>query len=982
MSFRFDFTSRVRNRVARALTCFALAAVALLPAARASAQTSTGAIRGYVRGADGQPVPDATVTAVDSSTSITRNATSNVEGGYALNGLQPAQYTITARRIGFNPVSTTIRVQVGQVLGHDFAITAAAQQLAEVTVVGANAVETKSTEAATNVTQQQITELPTTSRNILDLAQLAPGVHVTPDRIDATGKTFQAGALPANQVNLYVDGQSYKNDIVNGGVAGQDASRGNPFPRNAVQELRVITNNYKAEYQKASSAILTAVTKSGGNTWEGSTFFDYQNKNLVTLDTFARVKKGTTPGFTDPDYSRSLFGASAGGPLIKDKLFFFGSYEGNFQNREGVVTLQGLRANDPPAIAGFDLSSHNSPFRENLGFAKLTYNMSDKQLLEFTGSLRHESDTRDFGGQFAGTDKSFSAADNQHSNVYSANIKHTYYGSNWTNEVLVGYQYYLWNTDPLDFTTPQVQYNGIGTFGGATTFQHLTQKRLSARDDWTYTGWNWKGSHVVKIGVDDDIDSYGFDKLLSNNPFFVFDARNDFTNPIHTDFGFGNGSVNQHNNEFGAYIQDDWSPTTRLTFNIGVRWDVETGMYDRNYVTPQNVRDSLSMPQYQSQFIVPIDPSRYFTDGTDRKLFLGAFQPRFGVSYALDEAAHTTVFGSIGIFYDRQSYNNTFDDVYNQQYKLYHIDFSDGPPPPNSHVIQWNNSYSTKAGLQALVDSNQVAREVFLVPNNLKPPKSDQWSIGVRHNFGTFNGSVSYNGSRGFNGFSYDFPLVKNDANNNTSSFNIPAYSNILLGNNDVRSWYKAMYLTLDRPYQKSMLSKWGWGAGVAYTLSKAETEGGDLFSYPQVTAGFNARHVIAGVDQTHQIVGNFVTDIPYAWGIQFSGFITIASGLAYVRNELDATNVVGVLANVPLAPGRTAWQKEVDLRLRKDFLALRGNSIGVTASVFNVFNTQNLTNYSGYVGSPGNPNPTYGLATSIATDPRRVQVGVQYDFK
>src|ERR671920_1340686 len=109
-----------------------------------------------------------------------------------------------------------------------------------------------------------------------DLAQLAPGVTVSPDRIDATGKTFAAGALPAAQVNVFVDGTSLKNDITASGVAGQDASRGNPFPRNAVQEFRVITNNYKAEYQKAASAIITAVTRSGTNTWQGSIFSDLQ----------------------------------------------------------------------------------------------------------------------------------------------------------------------------------------------------------------------------------------------------------------------------------------------------------------------------------------------------------------------------------------------------------------------------------------------------------------------------------------------------------------------------------------------------------------------------------------------------------------------------------------------------------------------------------------------------------------------------------
>jgi hypothetical protein len=190
------------------------------------------------------------------------------------------------------------------------------------------------------------------------------------------------------------------------------------------------------------------------------------------------------------------------------------------------------------------------------------------------------------------------------------------------------------------------------------------------------------------------------------------------------------------------------------------------------------------------------------------------------------------------------------------------------------------------------------------------------------------------------------------------------------------------MYLTLDRPYQRSELSNWGWGAGVAYTLSKSETEGGDLFSFPQVTAGANARHAIAGVDQLHQIVANLVTDIPYAWGIQFSSFITIGSGIAYSRNQLVATNVEGVTANVPLIPGRTPWQKEVDFRLRKNFLAYRGNNIGVTASMFNVFNTQNFGCYNGFLGSPGNPNVDFGKPGCVNADPRRYQFGVQYDFK
>ena len=107
-----------------------------------------------------------------------------------------------------------------------------------------------------------------------------------------------------------------------------------------------------------------------------------------------------------------------------------------------------------------------------------------------------------------------------------------------------------------------------------------------------------------------------------------------------------------------------------------MRWDVETGMFNRNFVTPQAVRDSLT--RVSQPFAVPdVDPRRYFTDGTQRKLFLGAIQPRFGVSYALDEAAKTTVFASAGIFYDRLNFNATLDETYKRQFQPYNFNFSD-----------------------------------------------------------------------------------------------------------------------------------------------------------------------------------------------------------------------------------------------------------------------------------------------------------------
>src|SRR5437762_4872096 len=232
------------------------------------------------------------------------------------------------------PQKIRARVLIGEVFPLDFKLAASAVQIEAVSVVAAAGVEMRTSEVATNVTQQQIERLPTASRNFLDLAALAPGVTSSEDRVNGIGfRTFQGGGASPNQSNIFVDGTSLKNDLTGGGVTGQDASRGNPFPRSAIQEYRVITQNFKAEYQKASSAIITATTRSGGNTWSGNAFFGYQNKDLVALDTFQLDQQRRNPSFRQPDFTRYVSGFSAGGPVMRDKLFFFGSYEGNYQNR-------------------------------------------------------------------------------------------------------------------------------------------------------------------------------------------------------------------------------------------------------------------------------------------------------------------------------------------------------------------------------------------------------------------------------------------------------------------------------------------------------------------------------------------------------------------------------------------------------------------------------------------------------------------------
>lgn len=980
MSSPFVIVSMLATRrVSRLLLTAAVLIGGIVLALPAHAQTATAALSGYVRGTDGAPLANAEVGARDIATNQQRGTTTNADGFYYLGGLRPSTYDVTIRQVGVAPQTRRVTLFVGQRTSLDVSTTAVAAQLSTVEVqatVPPAVNSVRSTEVGTNVTTAQINTLPTPSRNFLDLAQLAPGVRINPDRINGTNKSFASGAQAADQVNVFVDGASYKNDITAGGVAGQDASRGNPFPRSAIQEFRIITNNFRAEYQKASSAIITAVTKSGTNEWHGSAFTDLQNQNFVALDTFARASKASKQ-----QYSRYLTGLSVGGPIVHDRLFFFGSYEGNYQNREGRTIFGGDATKYPAAVQVFNKTTNTSPFRENLGFAKLSYVPSDKQTLEVSGDIRHETDIRAFGGQFGDVFRAYTTGENQRSNVYTGRAKHSLFGDGWTNEALVSYQHYLYNQDPLDFVTPQQISYGNYQIGGGAARQNLTQNRLSLRDDWTNTRVHLAGDHIFKIGVNYDFSHYDLNKQLNENPTFVYNSSNSFQTPVQAIYGYGNGDVAQNNNEFGAYAQDTWNPTRRLTVDLGVRWDVETGMFNRSYVTPQPVRDSITA--YASKLFVNVDPNRYFTNGTQRGLFLGGVQPRVGLSYLLDEAGRTAVFASAGIFYDRVQYNATLDETYRRQHPNYYINFSQSGAP---NTFKWDTTYFSRAGLNALVTSgNPPAQEVYLVPNDLRPPESKQVSVGVRHDFGGFNASLTYNGTRSYNGFSFEWAnLGLNPATNDCCvSANIPAYQNVLVGNNSVRTWYDALLVDLQRPYQN--VGGYGWGAGIAYTLSRADQEGNDLFSFPQVNAYGNTRHPIA-TDRRNQFVLNGITDVPYLFGIQVSAIAQFASGVPYLKTQFAQLPNNQGNQRVFLGRERAAWFKNVDLRVRKDFLNVGSNKVGVTGSVFNVFNTQNLTYFDETYASPDKTgalvlNPNFGKASGTLSDPRRFQLGLTYDF-
>lgn len=957
-----------------------LAIVALLlapPGSAAHAQTSTGSVRGYVTTANGEPAAGATVVARNVESGLQRAANVSERGSYALLGLVAGEYEIIARRVGLQPQTKRQRVAIGQTLSLDFSLSDATATLAAVSVT-ASAIETKTSEVATNVSREQIENLPSVDRNFLALAQLAPGVRISGTGNSSTTKTFSAGAQPAQYVNIFIDGASFKSDVLPSGLSGQDASRGNPFPQNAVQEFRVITQNYKAEYQKATSAIITATTKSGSNRWEGGLFGYGQGTNFTALDTFQLRQRGAAnSNFTRPSLARYMAGGSIGGPIIKDKLFFFGSYEANIQDRDNAVAFGTIPASLPASVAAeFQAATgtFGSPFRSNLIFSKLTYANTDRSTFELSYSLRKESDVRGFGGQ-----TSFGTAENVRNSVTNVNAKHTFSNGDHLNETLINFSKADWNPSPEDDGTVGREYFGVGRLGGRDTYQQFVQDRYSLRNDYTYTGFNVGGSHVIKLGGNLDRLNYSATKFFVGNPVFRFRSDENFAFPFEAAYGKGNPTIERPNTQFGSYIQDDYTPFKRLTLNLGLRWDYESNMFDNDYVTPALVRADAA------PFNISSD---YFSDGSQRKPFLGAIQPRAGFSLALNEAASTTVFGGWGLFYDRNNFNNALDERFRLQFAVGTFRFSsDGLPRDGQPTVLWNPRYQTRAGLDELLALGTTGRpEAFLINNNTRPPSAQHFNAGITQKLGDWQATTSYVGTRSKNGFTF----IRGNRNpNGTCCAPLTTYSNLFLSSNDLKTWYDAGVLKVERPYRSAGRDKFNWGFGLTYTLQEAQRIGGDLFSLDYRTVADYPR-TPSDNDQQNTVVSNWILDIPVLGGIQWSGLLNLSSGGRYTI--IDQSRGSGVdQSRLLLGAGRPPTEsflgidafgyRNVDMRLRKD-IPLSSGRLGIVADVFNVFNYQNLGCFDGYIPVAPETNAGFGKAGCVSADPRRVQLGMVYDFR
>ncbi len=584
-----------------------------------TAQTTTSTIQGTVTDVNGAVVSGAEVKVSGTALATERSVTTDAEGFYRLTALPAGTYTLTVSHAGFATSTASIEVTLNRIVTFDVQVKVG--NVGVTVNVSGDAlplVEPNASSTGATVTPRQIMEFPVNGRNYLDLLQLVPGVAIN----------RQSGGDNANPVlgersgnnNFTIDGQPNKN-TVDGGPAAQ-------FNQETIAQFQVLTTGYKAEFGQASGATVNVITKSGGNGFHGVGSLFHRNEAFDAVNSLDLTKKDPS-GLRRFDYSLAL-----GGPVIKDRVFFFGSSERITENRQvdfkfpstGNAVVDGLlHAQEDP---------FNNPVRtfETRNFFKL-----DEQL-----GRHHLTQQMNYTNQVVRGFSPLSAAASLPSTRNDSGARHLLLG--FADTMLLGEQSTPWvvtlrgayRGEPSD-RRPTVPNAGVATllvlfsgpccllvpgdlplisFGNPSTPSNLKQKytSLSANADKLF------GNHEVKFGWNflrtkvDGLESQTFQEQL----FATVADFSTFGNPyagislILSNAGLTPeaNEIHLRNNYHGLFVQDDWKLRHNLTLNLGLRWD-----YDSEFVTKRN------------------------------------FSPRLGVAWAVNPK--TIVRGHFGVFYDQ-----------------------------------------------------------------------------------------------------------------------------------------------------------------------------------------------------------------------------------------------------------------------------------------------------------------------------------------
>ena len=942
--------------------------VLLLWAVPAFAQNAQ--ITGTLKDQSGGVLPGATVTAKNQETGLTRTAATEGNGEYRLPALPPGVYTLSAELQGFGAETRTgVTLVIDQTAIMDFTLKTAT--LTEtVTVTGESPlVDTTASVVATSVTNAQIQDLPVASRRWIDLAMLTPGV--SQDNI--------RGQFYRGNVNIGAGTREYSNGFVVDGVNNTWAQMGEPrqnFAMDSIREFKVSQSTYKAEYGLATGGLLTVVTKSGTNDLHGSAFNFFRDKSLTAKTVFEGER---------PDFRRWQYGGTFGGPIVKDRTHFFGAVEYTDENQFFTVNAGGRF----PQYEGTFLSDqyrwtytakvdHQISTNQSL-FARASQEVEYRPIITSGGRI-HPTNSFDFGvprDSYVGG----------HTWIVNPRI---------INELRVQYAYAKYEVSPpyshgswepgyferdrLDYCTAIFNYPSLA-LGGCGNSQMGPEKRWQIRDDF---GWAMElgGMHQWKTGIDFSVISFRGDNLgsplgswtfprdLEYNPNDPATFPTQWTSSLPT---YGEIPVKH----FATFIQDDWSIARNLTLNLGLRYDMQFGSYNKD-LGELLARIGEKLGPSFAQFPLPIP----FHEGAQARGDSNNFGPRVGVAWDMFGDGRSNVHAGYGLFYDNMRTLQNFGEL---------------TWPQSRQIIISNPSYPDP------LQGRSRDQFVSTAPPNITVMDNDNVSA-YAHQIST---GVSRTIGRNF-GLTADLIFVQRKSDRDTVDLNLPdrvtrvrAYPQFAR----VNYWQP----TADNTYQ-ALLLKLEKRLGdryqylVSYTFSHSQDDSfqnvyGDRY-------GFFKEQYPGQADRRHRLVASGIVQLP--WEVQLSAIADFRSSLPMNPTSGIDINNDGYATDIPAGVTRFSGCRDlnltainafrqsrnlpavndvacpgfanVDMRLSKSFRFGGAQDLEVIAQLFNIANRANYN-----VPNNNITAATFGQSTSILPNinapSRQVELAVRYRF-